>query len=477
MPENPIIIIDPNPESRAQITKTLTGLGQKSRAAVGGKEGFQLILDEEAQIVLCDLNLPDTPGLNILQESLRTNPDLAFIIITSTGTLDSALQARRLGAYDYLARPFQPGELENTVQRALERTKLLHENRMLKEEIGLRYDFSRIIGKSRPIQEIISLIKKVSQTKSTVLITGESGTGKELVAKAIHYNSPRSSQPLVVVNCGAIPENLLESEMFGHKKGAFTGAVSNRRGLFEEASGGTLFLDEIGELPLHLQPKMLRAIEEEEIRPLGGNESIKLDLRIIVATNKNLKDEVTAGRFREELFYRLNVFTINIPPLRERPDDIELLVQHFWRNLCQQHNRALREISPSAMAMLKNYPWPGNVREVENALEQSLLLLDEQKKFLEEEDLPLFLEQRSGERKRRFIRDALAHALSLDEYTRVFIQTFEKDYPDTEIARMLGVNPKTLWEKRKKWGLVKKRKVRSAPGAQNQSKTAASPEA
>ena len=215
MPENPIIIIDHDPETRGQIAKILTGLGRKFLTAAGGKEGLQLILDEEAQIVLCDLNLPDTPGLNILQESLKINPEMAFILITSAGTLDSALQARRLGAYDYLARPFQPGELENAVQRALERTKLLHENRLLKEEIGLRYDFSRIIGKSRPIQEIISLIKKVSLTKSTVLVTGESGTGKELVAKAIHYNSPRSPKPLVVINCGAIPENLLESEMFG----------------------------------------------------------------------------------------------------------------------------------------------------------------------------------------------------------------------------------------------------------------------
>ncbi|MCX5868753.1 MAG: sigma-54 dependent transcriptional regulator [Proteobacteria bacterium] len=477
MPENSIIIINPDSESRDQIAKTVAGLGHKPMNAGSGKEGLQLILDEEAQIVLCDLNLPDTAGLNILQESLKANPDIAFILITSEGTLDSALQARRLGAYDYLARPFQPGELENAVQRASERTKLLYENRLLKEEIGLRYDFSRIIGKSRPIQEIISLIKKVSLTKSTVLITGESGTGKELVAKAIHYNSRRASKPLVVVNCGAIPENLLESEMFGYRKGAFTGATGNRRGLFEESNGGTLFLDEIGELPLQLQPKILRAIQEEEIRPLGGNESIKLDLRIIVATNKNLEEEVAAGRFREELYYRLNVFNIHIPPLRERPDDIEPLVHHIWRNLCQQNNRTFREISPNAMVMLKNFPWPGNVREIENALEQSLLLLDERKIFLEEEDLPLFLEQRISERKRRFIRDSLGHALSLDEYTKVFIQTFEKDYPDTEIARMLGINPKTLWEKRKKWGLVKKRKVRSAPATQDQSQPVDSPEA
>jgi len=469
MRKSPIIVIQPDQKSQEEISSIISTLGQDPVVATTGKEGRILIQNEVSEIVLCDLQLPDTTGIEILQESLKLNPDLAFVLLTSQATLDSAIQARRLGAYDYLTRPFNPGELENVINRAIERAKLIRENRLLKEEIGLRYDFSSIIGRSPATREIISLIKKVSLTKSTVLIAGESGTGKELVAKAIHYNSRRAGKLLVTVNCGAIPENLLESELFGYVKGAFTGAGSNRRGLFEEANNGTLFLDEIGELPLHLQPKILRAIQEEEIRPIGSNESIKLDLRIITATNKNLEEEVSLGRFREELFYRLNVFTIHIPPLRERPEDIEPLLKHFLNKLSQNHSKIAKQITPSGLAMLKNYHWPGNVRELENALEQAILLLDEDKEYIEEEDLPLFLEQRSSERKRRFLKDALNQSLSIDDYTKEFIKNFEKDYSDIEIAKLLGINPKTLWEKRRKWGLVKKRKVRQNSSRQNPS--------
>ena len=460
MQKQPIIIIQPDSKNQQEISRIISSIGQEPVLAGSGKEGKSLIQNEVSEVVLCDLHLPDTSGIDMLQESLKLNPDIAFVLITSEATLDSALQARRLGAYDYLTRPFNPGELENVLNRALERTTLIRENRLLKEEIGLRYDFSSIIGRSSGVREIISLIKKVSLTKSTVLITGESGTGKELVAKAIHYNSRRASKLLVTVNCGAIPENLLESELFGYVKGAFTGASANRRGLFEEANNGTLFLDEIGELPLHLQPKILRAIQEEEIRPIGSNEPVKLDLRIMAATNKNLEEEIAAGRFREELFYRLNVFTIFIPPLREHPEDIEPLIKHFLNRFSQIHNKSAKQLTPNAIAMLKNYPWPGNVRELENTIEQATLLLDEEKEFIEEEDLPLFLEQRSSERKRRFLKDTLSHSLSIDDYTKEFIKNFERDYTDIEIARMLGINPKTLWEKRKKWGLTKKRKVR-----------------
>ena len=446
MPENSIIIINPDSESRDQIAKTVAGLGHKPMNAGSGKEGLQLILDEEAQIVLCDLNLPDTAGLNILQESLKANPDIAFILITSEGTLDSALQARRLGAYDYLARPFQPGELENAVQRASERTKLLYENRLLKEEIGLRYDFSRIIGKSRPIQEIISLIKKVSLTKSTVLITGESGTGKELVAKAIHYNSRRASKPLVVVNCGAIPENLLESELFGHVRGAFTGAVRDHQGLLEAADGGTLFLDEIGEIPPAAQVKLLRFLQEGESRRVGDTRVRKFDVRIIAATNRDLEEAVRDGSFREDLFFRLNVIPIFLPPLRERKEDIPPLAAHLFQRLCDAHSRNVTGLSPEALRAFMNYGWPGNVREMENMIEYALHLTDDGNP-IRPEQLPakLFSEAAASW--------SPGDLVSIEEYTKQSIDRLQSDHSEEQIAEILGISRKNLWEKRKRWNL------------------------
>ena len=313
-----------------------------------------------------------------------------------------------------------------------------------------------IVGKSKAVQDIMQIVHKVAPFKSTVLVSGESGTGKELFARSIHVLSPRKDKPFIVVNCGAIPQNLLESELFGHMKGAYTGAHTSKEGLFERANTGTLFLDEIGELPLDLQVKILRAIQEEEILRVGGRQPIKLDLRIIAATNKSLDKEVEEGRFRQDLYYRLNVVSIEIPPLRDRPEDIKELTDYFMKKFSEELGRNVRRISSGSLAMLKNYDWPGNIRELENAVEQTVVLMDEGD-MIEEEHLPLFLERRGFERRNRFRKESLDKKLSIHEYTRAFIETFEHEHTEKELAKFLGITTKTLWEKRKQWGIPRKR--------------------
>ena len=314
-----------------------------------------------------------------------------------------------------------------------------------------------IIGKSKELQKILKIIEKVAPFKSTVLVTGESGTGKELFARAIHQQSPRKNGPMVVVNCGAIPANLLESELFGHVRGAYTGAISSKEGLFQKADNGTLFLDEIGELPLDLQVKILRAIQEEEIMRVGDRATIKLDIRIIAATNKALEEEVNAGKFRQDLYYRLNVVNLQIPPLAHRLDDMYPLVNHFIEKFTAKLGKAVAGISKEAVGMLNNYDWPGNIRELENVLEQTIILMDENE-LIEGRHLPVFLERRGYERRNRFRQESLDRKLSIDEYTKEFILRFQTDYTEKNLAEFLGITTKTLWEKRKRWDLVRKKR-------------------
>ncbi|MCZ7583922.1 MAG: sigma-54 dependent transcriptional regulator [Deltaproteobacteria bacterium] len=314
-----------------------------------------------------------------------------------------------------------------------------------------------IVGRGPQIQKVLSIVTKVAPYKSTVLITGESGTGKELFARAIHQLSPRRDKPLIVVNCGAIPDNLLESELFGHIKGAFTGAHQTREGLFEKAQGGTLFLDEVSELPIDLQVKLLRAIQEEEIMRVGDRKPIKLDIRIVAATNRNLDEEVQEGRFREDLHYRLNVVSLHIPPLAERKEDLPLLVKHFIERFSEKLGKRVGGIADEALGMIKNYDWPGNIRELENAIEQTVVLLDEGKQ-IESVDLPIFLERRGYERRNRFRQEALDKKLSINDYTKEFILRFENEHTEKEIAGFLGITTKTLWEKRKQWKIPRKRR-------------------
>ncbi|MBI4551052.1 MAG: sigma-54-dependent Fis family transcriptional regulator, partial [Candidatus Latescibacteria bacterium] len=326
-----VLIIDDEEHIRRTLSILLRSVGYEVQAVDGGAQGISALREMEYDVILCDLRMPAPDGFDVLRAAKASSPDTMVILITAYAEVETAVQAMREGAYDYLAKPFEPDHMLLTVQKAMERKTLIQDVRLFRQEVGVRYDFSSMIGGSHAIQDVLLLMKKATMMKAPVLITGESGTGKELVAKAIHYNSPRSPRPLITVNCGAIPEHLVESELFGHTKGAFTGAVKAKTGLFEEANGSSLFLDEIGELNLDVQVKLLRAIETGEIRRVGDTRTSTLDIRIIAATNRDLEHEVEQGRFREDLYYRLNVLRIHVPPLRERRSDIPLLVRYFLK--------------------------------------------------------------------------------------------------------------------------------------------------
>ncbi len=325
-------------------------------------------------LVLCDILMPDGNGLDLLREIKERHPQTAVIMMTAYTSTKSAIEAMKLGAYNYLSKPFDVDELKLVVAQALEKTGLEAENVYLRRELEQKYQFSNIIGRSPKLREIFSLIERVAKTQSTVLVTGESGTGKELIARAIHFSSPRAENRFLSINCGALPEALLESELFGHEKGSFTGAVREKKGLFQEASGGTLFLDEIGEMELSMQVKLLRALQDKKVRRVGGNMELEIDVRIIAATNKDLQQRVKEKAFREDLFYRINVIPVHLPPLRQRREDIPLLVNHFLDKFSKELGLESKPISLEALKVLEDYHWPGNVRELENTIERALAL-------------------------------------------------------------------------------------------------------
>jgi len=329
---------------------------------------------DEVDLVLTDMQMPGKTGLDLILAGREVSPETIMVVVTAFGTTDSAIAAMKEGAYDYLTKPFKVDELRIVIEKALEKKVLSRENVRLRREIRSRSRSRQIIGYSGPMQEVFELISQVAETKTNVLVYGESGTGKELVARAIHEQSARHEDPFVAINCGAIPENLLESELFGHVKGAFTGAVQNKEGLFESATGGTLFLDEIGELSGALQVKLLRALQEKTIRRVGDTRDRKIDVRIVSATNRKLEEEVAAGRFREDVYYRLNVIQVVLPPLRDRPEDIPLLVQHFVQKFARELGKEVEGMDDEALGLLSTYPFPGNVRELENLVERAVAL-------------------------------------------------------------------------------------------------------
>jgi DNA-binding NtrC family response regulator len=339
-----------------------------------GYAALKVADDEELDLILLDVMMPGMDGLEVLQQVKERHPDIDVVMMTGLSEIQTAVKAMKLGAFDYLSKPFDPDELLHAVKRALERRKLMQENRSLKSEVATKYRFENIIGSSPPMQAVFALIAKCAPTNSTVLINGESGTGKEMIARAIHYNSMRKEQMFVTVDCNTLSENLLESELFGHAKGAFTGAIAAKRGMFEIANNGTLFLDEFGNIPLTTQAKLLRVIQEREFRAVGGTTVLKTNVRLIAATNKDLKAMVAEGTFREDLYYRINVFPIHAPALRDRRDDIPALAFHFLKVFCAEMDRPMAELSDAAMSVLMNYAWPGNVRELENAMQRSLIL-------------------------------------------------------------------------------------------------------
>ena len=343
-------------------------------SAQDGMEALRKVDESEYDLLVLDIMMPGIDGLEVLQQVKERHPDVDVIMVTGLSQIQTAVKAMKLGAFDYLSKPFDPDELKHVVDRALERRRLVQENRSLKTEVGSKYRFENIIGSSAPMQAVFGLIAKCAPTNTTVLVTGESGTGKEVIARAIHYNSLRKDQPFVTVDCNTLSENLLESELFGHTKGSFTGAVANKRGMFEVANNGTLFLDEFGNIPLSTQAKLLRVIQEREFRPVGSTVTQKTNVRLVTATNKDLKAMVAEGTFREDLYYRVNVFPIHAPALRERRDDIPALAFHFLRAFCAEMEKPVPEISEAAMSTLVNYDWPGNVRELENTIHRAIIL-------------------------------------------------------------------------------------------------------
>ena len=339
-----------------------------------GQDALRKVDETEYDLIVLDIMMPGTDGLEVLQQVKERHPDVDVIMMTGLSEIQTAVKAMKLGAFDYLSKPFDPDELKHVVDRALERRQLQQENRKLKTEVSSKYRFENIIGSSPPMQAVFGLIAKCAPTNSTVLITGESGTGKEMIARAIHYNSLRKDQPFVTVDCNTLSESLLESELFGHTKGSFTGAVANKRGMFDIANNGSLFLDEFGNIPLSTQAKLLRVIQEREFRAVGSTTTQKTNVRLITATNKDLKAMVLEGTFREDLYYRINVFPIHSPALRERRDDIPALAFHFLKLFCAELGKPVSEISDGAMSLLVNYAWPGNVRELENTMQRAVIL-------------------------------------------------------------------------------------------------------
>ncbi len=364
-------------DDEAGIVEMLTILFEKEGYRVEGVRSCTAALErlggDAPDLVLTDLKMPDGSGLDVLRKAKESAPNTPVVMLTAYATTKTAIEALKLGAYDYIGKPFDVDELKHVVGRALERKRLSEENIVLREKAQGR-SFSSLVGVSRRMRALFELVERIGKTTSTVLVTGESGTGKELIARAIHQASPRVARPFVSINCGAMPENLLESELFGHEKGAFTGAVREKKGLFQEAQGGTLFLDEIAETSLTMQVKLLRAIQERLVRRVGGNVEEPVDVRIICATNKDLARRVTEGSFREDLFYRINVIPVVLPPLRERRDDIPYLVRHFLKKIASEQGLVEKKISTEAMRLLEAYSWPGNVRELENLMERTIAL-------------------------------------------------------------------------------------------------------
>ena len=448
-----ILIID-DEENMLHMLKTLLSKeGYEVVTATNGTEGLERIETDSFDTILCDIRMPEMDGLSFLKAAKEKNLDSTIIMMSAYGTIDLAVEAMKHGAYDYVSKPFKPDEIILTLKKAEERERLRKENILLKKEIKKEFGFENIITKNDKMFQIFETIHKISDYDSSVLIIGESGTGKELVAKAIHYNSKRNGKPFIAINCGAIPENLLESELFGYVKGAFTDAHQNKKGLFEEANGGTLLLDEIGELPSNLQVKLLRALQEGEVRKIGDTKQIKLDVRIIAATSRNLAQEARKDNFREDLFYRLNVIQIDLPPLRERREDIPLLANHFINRYNEKHHLKVKNISSAALNILVEYDWQGNIRELENAIERAIILSESS--CIEVSSLPPDI------RKSETFEDK---ELGNDEYSikkihlimeeQLIIKALNKTNGNrTQASKLLGISHPSLLSKMKGFGI------------------------
>jgi two-component system response regulator AtoC len=430
----------------------LSAEGYAVAGAADGDAALTRIEAESFDVILCDLRMPGMDGMELLPQLVRRHPQTTVIMMSAYGTEDLALQAMGLGAYDYVAKPFQPGEVLLTIRKARERERLRRANQLLRRDVQRAVGDRPIVATSSAMIELLEMMERVAAFKSTVLLTGESGTGKEVLARAIHAQSPRRNDSFVAVNCGAIPEALLESELFGHAKGAFTGADRARRGLFSEADGGTLFLDEIGELPTVLQVKLLRVLQEEEIRPVGESKSRPVNVRVIAATARDLQADVATGRFREDLFYRLDVVRLEVPPLRERPKDVPLLVDHFIARFRETLGKPVRTVTDEALKRLIAYPWPGNVRELENVIERAAILTDGEEITLAglPENVKSLATARGLGGTQEFALRPARRAVEIDLIQRALRATGGNR---THAARLLEISHRALLYKIKEYGL------------------------
>ena len=453
-----ILVIDDDPVILEVVTEILKVNNYEVKAARSGKSGLKELEGGCYELVLTDLVMPDVGGMELLDHVTKRFPNTMCIILTGYGTIKSSVEAIKKGAFDYITKPITSSELLIVIEKALKFKNLEEENIRLRRELRDRYVYKNLIGTSKAIRKIYELIEKVADTDSTVLISGASGTGKELIARAIHYDSSRSDKPLVVINCGAIPEELLESELFGHEKGAFTGAYKARIGRFEMANGGTIFLDEVGEMSPSLQVKLLRVLQEQKFERVGGTKTIHVDVRIIAATNKNLTMAINKGRFREDLYYRLNVIPIKVPSLKHRKSDIPLLIDFFIKKFQKGTTKSITGLTPEAMDCVVEYDWPGNVRELENMIKRLTILCDNESVIVD--DLPEHI-QRNSRSIQQFEDDILEEGLTLDEAVkdyekRLILEALEKsNWVKTKAAKILNINRTTLVEKIKKQNLSK----------------------
>lgn len=453
MSENRILIIDDEPAQVQALAGFLKKKGFAVEKANAGQDALKIIEKQAIDLVITDFKMPDIDGIEVLKRAKAINPEIDVIVMTAFGSIESATEAMRAGAIDYLTKPVDLDHLEILINKALEHKQLVSENRLLREQLVEKFKFEQIISSSEVMEEALNVAGRAAPSKATVLITGESGTGKELIAKAIHFASPRKDKAFLAVNCAALAENLLESELFGHEKGAFTGADRQRKGRFEMANHGTLFIDEIGEIALTTQVKLLRVLQEQTFERVGGSELIRVDVRIVAATNRNLEELIEEGRFREDLYYRLNVVRINIPPLRKRKSDIPLLVDYFFKKYSTENNKKMTGISREAMDLLMKYEYPGNVRELENIVEQSVVL--GRGDLISVRDLPMTVKGIRSETKKT---DPFGEGTFIER-----VESFEKELIDhaleqaqgvqTRAAKLLGITERHLRYKLNKYGM------------------------
>ena len=451
-----LLIIDDEANMRHMLSTVLEKAGYHVETAADGAEGLEMIQASQYDFILCDIKMPKMGGMEFLKLSQGRIGAATVIMMSAYGSIDTAIEAMKSGAYDYISKPFKTDEVYLTLKKAEERESLKAENRLLKERIQKiegEYNFGKMVAKSKAMQSVFQLANKAALYKTTVLILGDSGTGKELIARGIHYGGMRASGPLVPVNCGGIPESLLESELFGHKKGAFTGADRDKKGLFQEAEGGTIFLDEIGELPLSLQVKLLRVLQENEVRPVGGSKSLPIDVRVIAATSKKLEEEATKGSFREDLYYRLNVLVVKIPPLSERTEDIPLLCKHFIGRFNEILAKDISGLAPDAMSRLLEYHWPGNVRQLENAIERAMVIADDSLLLPDHFAAELIRNDKHAQ------EDAVFEGLSIKDAQKVVEKKLitqalnETGGNRTQAARLLEISHPSLLTKIKAYGI------------------------